>query len=41
MAHLRPRKKKMRQSRFGVCKRCGGRIRKHMSRCKKCNTAQG
>ena len=33
----RPRKKSMKQSKFSICKRCGGRIRKHIARCKKCS----
>ena len=34
---FRPRKKKVRQGKFARCKRCGGQIRKHIARCKKCN----
>lgn len=36
---FRPRKKANRQSKFARCKRCGGRIRKHIARCKKCSEA--
>jgi hypothetical protein len=36
---FRPRKKSSRQSKFARCKRCGGRIRKHIARCKKCSEA--
>jgi hypothetical protein len=38
---LRPRKKKRRQGKFSICKRCGGRVRRDIARCKKCNEAQG
>lgn len=34
---FRPRKKSVRQSKFSRCKRCGGQVRKHVARCKKCN----
>ena len=38
---FRPRKKKMRQAKFSICKRCGGRVRRHIPRCKKCSEKQG
>jgi hypothetical protein len=38
---LRPRKKKMRQAKFTRCKRCGGRVRRHIARCKKCSEQNG
>jgi ribosomal protein L40E len=31
----------MKHSKFSICKRCGGRIRKHIARCKKCSEKQG
>jgi len=34
---FRPRKKKSRQAKFTRCKRCGGRVRRHIARCKKCS----
>lgn len=37
---FRPRKKKVRQAKSHRCKRCGGNVRKHMARCKKCSEAQ-
>lgn len=33
---LRPRTKKKLQSKYSICTRCGGRVRRHMARCKKC-----
>jgi predicted amidophosphoribosyltransferase len=33
----RPRKKANHATKFGICKRCGGRVRKHINRCKKCS----
>lgn len=37
---FRPRKKKSRQAKFKVCKRCGGRVRRNIARCKKCAESQ-
>lgn len=36
---LRPRKKNRRQTKVARCKRCGGQIRRNITRCKKCNEA--
>jgi hypothetical protein len=38
---LRPRKKKSRQAKFTRCKHCGGQVRRHIARCKKCSEKQG
>jgi hypothetical protein len=38
---LRPRKKARRQGKFSRCRRCGGRVRRDIARCKKCDQAQG
>ena len=38
---LRPRRKSKRQNKFIRCKRCGGQVRREISRCKKCNQANG
>ena len=37
----RPRKKSMKATKFSICKRCGGRVRKHIARCKKCSEKNG
>lgn len=36
----RPRKKKVRQSRFGRCPKCQKQIRKHKVRCTTCHRLQ-
>jgi hypothetical protein len=36
----RPRKKKVRQSRFSRCPKCGKQIRKHQVRCRTCHQVQ-
>lgn len=38
---FRPRKKKVRQGKHVRCKRCGGRVHKQVTRCKKCNEKNG
>jgi len=38
---FRPRKKTMRQAKYTRCKRCGGQVRRHIARCKKCSEKQG
>ncbi|MGE3822206.1 MAG: hypothetical protein AB7I30_22560 [Isosphaeraceae bacterium] len=36
----RPRKKNRRQGKYSRCKRCGGQVRRHIARCKKCGEGQ-
>ncbi len=36
----RPRKKTKRQAKYHRCPRCGGQVRRHIVRCKKCSQSQ-